>query len=197
MDELNLILAANIASLRQAAGMTQAELGEQLNYSDKLISKWERGDAAPNAYTLKQLSEVFGVTVDYLFADHRGGGEVVYSLQKTERKKFSNRTLVAGISVCGMWLLAMLIYVILSATLENPPGSELFVYALPAALILILVLNSVWNRGKHNFIIIGVLLVSIAMTVYVALLRFHIWQIFLLLIPAELIVLLCAMLKKR
>lgn len=195
MEELNLIIADNISSLRQAAGMTQAELGEQLNYSDKLISKWERGEAAPNAYTLKALSEVFGVTVDTLFTDHRGGETVAYSLQKTERKQFSNRTLIAGISVCGMWLLAMLIYVILGATVKSLP--EIFVYALPAALVLILVLNSVWNRGKRNFIIIGVLLVSIAMTVYVALLNFHIWQIFLLLIPAELIVFLCAMLKKR
>lgn len=195
MDELNLIIADNISSLRQAAGMTQAELGEQLNYSDKLISKWERGEAAPNAYTLKALSEVFGVPVDALFTDHRGGETVAYSLQKTERKKFSNRALIAGISVCGIWLLAMLIYVILGATVDSLP--EIFVYALPAALVLILVLNSVWNRGKRNFIIIGVLLVSIAMTVYVALRSYGIWQIFLLLIPAELIVFLCAMLKKR
>ena len=39
MDELKLIFASNLIRLRTAAGMTQAELGEQLNYSDKSISK--------------------------------------------------------------------------------------------------------------------------------------------------------------
>ena len=50
--------------------MTQAELGEQLNYSDKSISKWERGEAIPDAAVLKRMSELFGVTVDYLLNEH-------------------------------------------------------------------------------------------------------------------------------
>ena len=66
MDELKLIFASNLIRLRTAAGMTQAELGEQLNYSDKSISKWERGEAIPDAAVLKRMSEIFGVTVDYL-----------------------------------------------------------------------------------------------------------------------------------
>ena len=63
MDELKLIFASNLIRLRTAAGMTQAELGEQLNYSDKSISKWERGEAIPDAAVLKRMSEIFGVTV--------------------------------------------------------------------------------------------------------------------------------------
>lgn len=53
MDELKLIFASNLIRLRTAAGMTQAELGEQLNYSDKSISKWERGEAIPDAAVLQ------------------------------------------------------------------------------------------------------------------------------------------------
>ncbi|MFR6424856.1 MAG: helix-turn-helix domain-containing protein [Oscillospiraceae bacterium] len=70
MDELKLIFASNLIRLRTAAGMTQAELGEQLNYSDKSISKWERGEAIPDAMVLKRMSELFGVTVDYLLNEH-------------------------------------------------------------------------------------------------------------------------------
>ena len=70
MDELKLIFASNLIRLRTAAGMTQAELGEQLNYSDKSISKWERGEAIPDAAVLKRMSEIFGVTVDYLLNEH-------------------------------------------------------------------------------------------------------------------------------
>ena len=70
MDELKLIFASNLIRLRTAAGMTQAELGEQLNYSDKSISKWERGEAIPDAMVLKRMSELFGVPVDYLLNEH-------------------------------------------------------------------------------------------------------------------------------
>ena len=70
MDELKLIFASNLIRLLTAAGMTRAELGEQLNYSDKSISKWERGEAIPDAAVLKRMSEIFGVTVDYLLNEH-------------------------------------------------------------------------------------------------------------------------------
>ena len=68
--ELKLTSASNIINLRTAAGLTQAELGAKLNYSDKTISKWERGEAIPDAYVLTQLAEIFGVTVDYLLSSH-------------------------------------------------------------------------------------------------------------------------------
>ena len=63
LSELKLISASNIIKLRTGAGLTQAELGEKLNYSDKTISKWERGEAIPDAYVLTQMAEIFGVTV--------------------------------------------------------------------------------------------------------------------------------------
>lgn len=59
---LKKIVAANIAALRTANRMTQLELGEKLNYSDKAISRWERGDAVPDAGVLLQMSRLFGVT---------------------------------------------------------------------------------------------------------------------------------------
>ena len=70
LSELKMIVAANIIKLRTEAGITQAELGAKLNYSDKTISKWERGEAIPDAAVLKRMSEIFGVTVDYLLNEH-------------------------------------------------------------------------------------------------------------------------------
>ena len=77
MEELNRIIAKNISDLRRDASMTQAELGERLCYSDKLVSKWERGEAAPNVFTLKQMSEIFGVGVEYFFSEHDGNEVIV------------------------------------------------------------------------------------------------------------------------
>ena len=58
------ITARNIAALRTQRKMTQLELGEALSYSDKAVSKWERGAAVPDAYVLLALSRLFGVSVD-------------------------------------------------------------------------------------------------------------------------------------
>ena len=70
MVDLKLIIASNIIKLRTDAGMTQSDLGEKLNYSDKSISKWERAESLPDANVLKQMGEIFGVSMDYLFNSH-------------------------------------------------------------------------------------------------------------------------------
>ena len=70
LAELKLVVASNLIKLRTGAGLTQAELGAKLNYSDKTISKWERGEAIPDAYVLTQLGEIFGVTVDNILSSH-------------------------------------------------------------------------------------------------------------------------------
>ena len=65
-EKIKARIGSNIASFRKAAGLTQAGLAEKLNYSDKAISKWERGESVPDVLTLMQLSSLFGVTVDAL-----------------------------------------------------------------------------------------------------------------------------------
>ena len=66
MDEIKLIIARNITDLRRKNNMTQAELAEKLNYSDKAVSKWERGESLPDVTVLKCIADTFRVTVDYL-----------------------------------------------------------------------------------------------------------------------------------
>lgn len=81
MEQLRAIIAANISSLRARAGITQQELALKLNYTDKAVSKWERGESVPDIGVLARVAEIFGVTVDYLITDHRrasaSGGELI------------------------------------------------------------------------------------------------------------------------
>ena len=63
MEDLKMIIAGNIGQLRRKTGMTQLELAEKLNYSDKAISKWERGESVPDISVLKSIADLFGVTV--------------------------------------------------------------------------------------------------------------------------------------
>ena len=64
------VIGKNITRLRKLANMTQLELAEKLNYSDKSISKWEQGNGIPDVRILIQLAELFGVTLDDLVHEH-------------------------------------------------------------------------------------------------------------------------------
>ena len=55
-----------IAALRKANGMTQKDLAERLNVSDKTVSRWERDDGAPDLAAIPAIAEIFGVTCDEL-----------------------------------------------------------------------------------------------------------------------------------
>ena len=68
LEKLKRQIGTNIALQRKNAGLTQAGLAEKLNYSDKAVSKWERGDSTPDILTLVQLSELFEVSVSDLLS---------------------------------------------------------------------------------------------------------------------------------
>ena len=80
-EKLKNQLGANIASYRKSQGLTQAGLAEKLNYSDKAVSKWERGESAPDVLTLVQLAELFenlGVYWATVLGNHEGDGFMSY-----------------------------------------------------------------------------------------------------------------------
>ena len=191
MEDLKVITASNIINLRTAKGLTQAELGELLNYSDKSVSKWERAEAVPDAYVLKKMSEIFGVSVDYLLNSH-DSWEKPESFKKAERNFHSK--VITVLVIFGIWTLAFFIYII--GWLLEANWWLLFVYALPVSLITFLVLNSVWEQGKNNRHIIYGLVASVFLSAYLTFISFNPWQILLLLVPAEFIVFLSFRIKK-
>ena len=58
MSDIKTAFAENLQILRKEAHITQSELAEKLNYSDKAISKWERGDSLPDVTVLKQIANL-------------------------------------------------------------------------------------------------------------------------------------------
>ncbi len=189
MDECRAIVAGNLIRLRLAAGLTQAELGDKLNYSDKSVSKWERGDAVPDVFVLKQIAEIYGVTVDYLLQAHDGTEPV----NVPDDDGYSTTTITV-VSILGIWTLAVLIFVIL--WIMGSIVWQIFVYAVPVSLITLLVLHSIWRGGRWNQFIIAALVLSLLVTAYLTLLPMNPWQLFLIAIPAELVVFLSFRIKR-
>lgn len=188
MDDLKIITASNIIKLRTQAGLTQMELAEQLNYSDKSVSKWERAESVPDAYVLKRMSEIFGVSVDYLLSEHDEWKVV------PEPDRVASKRVITTIAIVGIWTAALLAFIV--CWLMGHLVWLIFVYAVPVSLITLLVLHSVWEAGKFNYWIIAALVLSLIAVMYLTALEQNWWQLFLLAIPAELVVFLSSKIKK-
>lgn len=196
MQNLKPIIAKNIMDLRVAAGMTQLELAEKLSYTDKAISKWERGESVPDISVLVSVAELFGVTLDYLVHEQKEAIPVS-ELGKDKRR---NRGLITGISVAMVWLLATSAYVSTDIALVEPAYRFLaFIWAVPLSAIVWLILNSIWFNQHNNYIIISILMWSLLASVYVTLLMLslNIWILFVLGIPGQIIILMWSGIKIR
>ena len=190
MKDLKEIVAKNITELRQSAKLTQLELGNAISYSDKAVSKWERGEAVPDAYVLLKLADIFGVTVDYILKEHAEGANI-------KAKKKVNHISVFLISIIPVWMIFAIAYTCVYMGGYNYP--VLFMYSLIITMIISIVFNSIWGKPKHNMPLISALVVSIITSVYLIILfaGSNIWQILLLNIPAVAIVIACFNIKVR
>ncbi len=197
MDDLKLKLqiGANIAAYRKRLGMTQARLAEQLNYSDKAVSKWERGESAPDVLTLVQLAELFEVSVNDLLVDpdalpaNTSAVERVMdkAVQKALKRKADKR-IILGLSSILVWFVALFIFVVLSS-FELHKSWIAFIYAIPADAIVLLSLRSAWHDFRWNQALISAIVWGSLLSLYMTLFLFfgiHIWKLFLLGIPGQL-----------
>ena len=199
MEEMKLVIAKNIAALRQASRMTQLELAEKLNYSDKAISKWERGESIPDVLTLMQLAELFGVKVDDLLRDpnelpeETGAvvGKMEKAVEKTLKRKADKKSIL-GLSSLLVWFLALLSFVVVSS-LGIEKSWIAFIYAIPADAIVRLSLLSAWRDFRWNKSLISVMVWGVLLSLYLSLLLFlqvNVWKLFLLGVPGQIAVLL-------
>ena len=194
MSDIKRIVADNINKLRTEKHITQMELAEKLNYSDKAVSKWERAESIPDVTVLKQIGEIFGVSVDYLLSTHdEEETPPVYRAEKTE----VNYVVVSLIAVIGIWTVALFLFFLLKWILAKAVW-EIFVYALPVTFIAMLVFHSLWGKRKFlNFWIVSALMWSILAVIYVSLLWLNLWQLFILGITAEILIFLSFKVRKK
>ncbi len=193
MVELKPVVAMNITVLRKSRNWTQTELADKLNYSDKAVSKWERGESIPDVTVLKEIADIFGVTVDYLLETEH---TVVKSFPVPKQKK-RNRLIIALLSASSVFLIATVLFVfsgILPAALIEPAWM-IYIYALPIALIVLLVFSSIWGKRTVNIAIITLLVWSALLAVYLSFNVDNIWLIFVIGIPAQIIILLSSGLR--
>ena len=149
-------IARNIAFYRKTGGHTQAELAEKLNYSDKSVSKWERGEGVPDIYVLKQIADLYQVTVNDLISDEA---------PRLPAKK--PRLLILLLSVGLVWLAALVLFFALMLLCPELPGKWLcFLYAVPVSGIILAVFTCLWWELWKRCLSIAVIIWGLAVCIH-------------------------------
>ncbi len=196
MDDIKHIVAKNITELRLLNNMTQMELAEKINYSDKTISKWERAESSPDISVLVQLADLFGVSLDYLVRSENI--EETVKAHKQKEVKY-NRRVICYISESVVWFVAIFAFIITSLITSRATFQWLyFVYALPIVLIIRLIFNSIWFNPRRNYFIISALIWSILSAIHITFLHFglNVSLIFLLGVAGQIVIILWSFIKK-
>ena len=189
-EELKIRVGANIARLRKSRGLTQAELAERINYSDKAVSKWERAESLPDVLTLICLAEQLGTDMNTLTGLQPANPEPV-SLPEPEqapeavpekapvKKPTADRGVIQKLSSILVWVVALFLYMVLDEF-----GVKnlwlLFVVAVPANAIVLLSLRSAWKLYGMNRFLISVIMWGFLLVIYLLLLltaKVNVWKI--------------------
>lgn len=152
-EELRTIIARNIAFYRKDAGHTQAALAELLQYSDKSISKWERGDGLPDICVLYRIAGLYHITVNDLLDP------------KAKRNKAQQRLLIMLLSMGLVWLIAVIAFFILML-FDFGDSWLCFIYAIPACGILATIFCSLWYSYLPRCISVSFLIWSCALSIH-------------------------------
>ena len=196
-EELKLRVGSNIARLRRERGLTQAELAERINYSDKAVSKWERAESLPDVLTLLNLAEQLGTDLNTLTGcapeipepepmpepapepEPEPVPEPEPAVKKLARRYTADKTVIQKLSSILVWVVALFLYMVLDAF-----GVKnlwlLFVVAVPVNAIVLLSLRSAWKLYGWNRILISIIMWGFLLTIYLLLLvvgKVNVWKI--------------------
>ncbi len=203
--DFNAIVGKNLLTLRKNMKLTQMEVAERFNYSDKSISKWEKGESLPSVDVLCELANFYGVTLDDLTKKITEIPQPV-ELKKTKKQKkertpraFSTHLMITLISVGAVWLCATILFVLLKLFAETNYYMS-FMWAGVASLIVLIIFNSIWGRMRYLFPILTVLLwlflACLQIQIYLPT-HINIWPIYVLGIPLQVLIVLWGIMIKK
>lgn len=188
--ELKSQFSKNLTHYRKALEMTQIQLAEKLNYSDKSISKWERGESLPDLVIVTQLAALFGITVNDLLSDKK---------PKNIRRPAVNRYLFSAMVAVGVWAVATGVYVGLGIFLPTLGNSWLvFIYSIPVSFLVLIIFYQRWGKKLLVFIFSTLALWGTVLSIFLSF-KEHpkLWLFFIAAIPLQILLILWMILRPR
>lgn len=190
-------IARNIITYRKRCNLTQLQLAEKLSYSDKAISKWERGEGVPDTLVMIELCEIFNVSLNDLISDK----------PKKEKKPyfFRNRLIIPFLSCAIAWIVAIVAFAVGGMIIREKANLWIvFIYAININFIILVVFASLWWTKIIKFLSVTGLIWSTCLSVYLSLNMYipleegnNYWMVFLIGVPVELFFGFLFLLKKR
>lgn len=165
MEDLKIIFAQNLIMLRKQMKLTQIELAEKINYSDKAISKWERGESIPDVSVLLNLAKLFGVNIDFLVTEHNNTEIAKEQTNYAAGIKKKNHLLISAITFLAMLIAETIVFISLqgSGAVESVWRNIMYCYAMPLPVFAIVgvVFSGLWAKKIINFIAVSALIWTI------------------------------------
>ena len=175
----------NLIRLRKQHGYTQQALADELNYSDKAVSKWERGEAMPDVQTIGEIAALFHLTIDELIYFEPENIEKIS--KQREQKPYLMK--LSFLFVSTVWLIAILLFVVLSLALSDKDHLWMtFIAALPASMIVFLVFAVITKRKLLILFFVGCLTLSFSLLSFLIINHPNDWLLFLLPVPTVIVV---------
>lgn len=185
--ELRHQVAKNLVYYRKLNNLTQSSLAKKLNYSDKAISKWERGETLPDVYILSCLAEIFEVSLNDLVSFKP-------AVPKKENRK--SRLLISFCSIMLVWFLATVSFIVMIIVDPLIKKSWLsFIYAIPVSAIVAIVFSCIWGKNYHKTITVSIFAWSIPLSICLTFSFDRLWFLFICVIPFQVLILLWFKLK--
>ena len=151
-------VAKNIAQYRKAHHDTQLDLATKLNYSDKSVSKWERGESLPDVYILSQIAELYGVSVSALIGE----------IQPPKESKPHYHMFILLLSLALTMAVATLLFSMFMICKVDYPAWMFFVYALPVCSIICIVFTSLWWGILWQGVSVSALIWTLGLSMYLS-----------------------------
>lgn len=177
--DLAYVVGRNINILRNNKKITQLELAELINYSDKLVSKWERGEAIPSYEVILKLAQIFEVPLEY-FSTLEHEQPIIANTKNVT----INRNTLTVFSVCGLWAVAAIVFVALYVGLGELFW-QIFMWSIPASAVICLVFSCIWYNGKNMLIASSILLWTFLLSLYFQFFTANLWVLFLIGLPIQ------------
>lgn len=191
MKDLHPIIAENLTVLRKSSGLTQAQLAERLGYSDKAVSRWEKGDTLPDINVLYDLCDFYGVHMDNLL--EKDG--VREQRQVKVRDTLQYTLIFCALSITIVWLIATVLFVYLN-TKSNINFWQVFVWAVPASCLIIMRMNRRFHSRLVLFLSVSVFVWTLLTAIYLQFLQYNIWLVYIIGIPVQIICILWLLIRK-
>lgn len=195
MDDIKKIIARNLVELRKHKKYTQSDLANILQYSDKAISKWEKGDSLPDIEVLYQICNLYGVTLDFLTHEGAFEDKKEFMIPQVEKR---NKVIITLLFASLVWFLAVLLFVYLMIY-KQINYWPLYTWAVPFTCAVIWYFNLKWGRRIWNLPILSVAIWTLIAAIYLQMLYFgnNFWSLFLLGIPLQAALVLWSQLKHK